>query len=334
MSKIFSALFVIFGLVVGSGFASGKEIFVFFARFGAISYLYIFLACVLFFCVFSLFLLKGKKISEVIEKSKVLSLILVLVSVIFCASMFAGLSSLFGYLFVWLRILCFVLVLFLTFLVALSGIGALKKMNLILMPIVSMIFFIVLLFASRISLGGENFVCSFFGVLYFPLYVALNTCGGVFVLAKLGEKFSKKQAVLCSLFSSILILLFLVLGNFVLQKNSSSFLSEMPFLFVVKENNFLFCLSFLVVLVGCFTTLISLCFSIKICFEKVLKNDFLSACFSVWVPFVLSLLGFSKIVSVVYPIASVLGIFVLLFSIFSLDKTDEEIHQKRQNAQD
>ena len=328
MKNIFSAIFVVFGLVVGSGFASGKEIFVFFARFGAISYLYIFLACILFFCVFSLFLLKGKKISEVIEKSKVLSLILFLVSVIFCASMFAGLSSLFGYLFVWLRILCFVLVLFLTFLVALSGIGALKKMNLILMPIVSMIFFIVLLFASRISLGGENFVCSSFGMLYFSLYVALNTCGGVFVLAKLGEGFSKKQAVWCSLFSSLLILLFLILGNFVLQKNSSSFLSEMPFLFVVKENNLLFYLSFLVVLVGCFTTLISLCFSIKICFEKVLKNDFLSACFSVCVPFVLSLLGFSKIVSVVYPIASVLGIFVLLFSIFSLDKTDEEIHQK------
>ena len=326
MSKIFSTVFVIFGLIVGSGFASGKEIFVFFSRFGPISYLYIFLTGVLFCGVFYLLLTLGRKIVKIIEDSKILSVILFLVSIVFCASMFAGLSSLFGYFALWFRIVCLVFVLSFSFFVALKGIKTLKKINLILMPIVTFVFVIVLFFARKISLGGECFVSAWAGVVYLLFYVGLNTCTGVFLLAKLGENLSKKQAILSSLFSCFLILFFLFLGNFVLQKNLVSFSSEMPFLFIVQENKILFLLAFVVVLVGCFTTLVSLSFSIKIYFEKVAKNDFLSACLSVSIPFCMSLLGFSKIVLIVYPIASVLGIFVLLFSIFSLNKTDKKIH--------
>ena len=54
MKKVWTTVFLLFGTIVGSGFSSGKEILVFFSRFGELSYLYIVIACVLFFLLFYL----------------------------------------------------------------------------------------------------------------------------------------------------------------------------------------------------------------------------------------------------------------------------------------
>ena len=68
MAKVFVAVLVLFGAVLGSGFASGKEIVVFFSRFGNLSFLYIFLAAFLFFLLFYFFLKNAEKIAIIVEK--------------------------------------------------------------------------------------------------------------------------------------------------------------------------------------------------------------------------------------------------------------------------
>ena len=95
MKKVWTTVFLLFGTIVGSGFSSGKEILVFFSRFGELSYLYIVIACVLFFLLFYLFLSKGKFVIEKLEKLKIVNMILIFISIVFTASMFAGLKSLF-----------------------------------------------------------------------------------------------------------------------------------------------------------------------------------------------------------------------------------------------
>ena len=54
----FSVVLAIVGTIVGSGFISGKEIAVFFTRFGLFSYPCIFLAFFLFWGIFYLILIK------------------------------------------------------------------------------------------------------------------------------------------------------------------------------------------------------------------------------------------------------------------------------------
>lgn len=324
MSKVFVVVFLIFGTVVGSGFSSGKEIMVFFSRFGVLSYFYILIACFLFFLLFYFFLNYGKNISKFLEKSKILNLIIAFISLIFCSSMFAGIKSLFEYLPNWLYIISIIGLILICVIITLKGIKGFEKLNLILMPSTSIIFLIVLIYALFISSNFSFETNSWAGFLYCPLYVALNTSMSGLVIAKVGDGLTKKQTVFASLFSTLLLLVFLMLGNFVLQQNTESFISEMPFLYLTKNNSFMFVLAYIVVLVGCFTTLISQCLTLKSFFEKFIKNDFVVSLFSVVSPFLVSGLGFSQIVSFLYPICSVLGIVILIYMILFAFTANED----------
>ena len=327
-------VFLIFGTVFGAGFSSGNEIVVFFSRFGKMSYAYIFLASVLMALVIYFFLRKGKKIARVIEQSKFLNIVTVFITTIFCASMYAGVDGLLFYLPKTVHFVFTFFVLLLCLIVTIKGMSGLEKINFYIMPFLSILFLILLVFESQSV--GQNMEISnnFLGLFYSPLYVALNTCMSVFVLAKRGEKMSKKQTLLSCLFSSFLLFGFLLLSNFVLLKNPESFSSEMPFLYVCGDNFSLFLIEFFVILIGCFTTLISLCFTLKYSMINILKNNYLCVFSSVFLPYFISCIGFSQIISFLYPICSVLSFFVILFSVFSFKQTDKIIHQKCKNTQD
>lgn len=315
MSKIFVVIFLIFGTVFGAGFSSGNEIVVFFSRFGVLSYLYIMLAGFLLFFIFYFFL--TTKLSKKIENSKFLNVLIFFISLIFCASMFAGINDLFFYFPTWIFILLVALMLVFCVIVTKKGVGGLEKANLILMPITGILFLIVLIYSLSISSNVSMQTNSWAGFLYSPLYVTLNTCMGGVVISQVGQSLSKKQAFWASFISSVLLVVFLLLSNFVLQQNSDSFLSDMPFLSIVKDNSIMFVLSYLVILVGCWTTLISLTVTLKTGFDKVLKKETLSAIFAVLTPFLISIIGFAEIVAMLYPLCSVLGIFVLGYFLWS-----------------
>lgn len=333
MSKVFVVVFLIFGTVVGSGFASGKEIFVYFSRFGEWSYLYILLAGILFFFLFYFFLRFGEKILQKVEQIKIINWIILFISIIFCSSMFAGIKNLFAYFPTWLYVTLFVILLILTFCLTVKGIGGLEKLNMFLMPVASLVFLGVLIYGATLSSGFKLETNALAGLLYSPLYVALNTSISGLIIAKVGKDLSKKQTFLSSLFSTLIILVFLFLGNFVLRQNPMVYASEMPFLTLMQNSKIMFILIYLVLFAGCFTTLMSLCITLKIYFEKFVSDQKFSSALAVFIPCILSSIGFSRIVSLFYPLASVLGIFILLFVIFSFKQTDKEIHSKCQDAQ-
>lgn len=309
-------VFVIFGTVVGSGFASGKEIMVFFSRFGSISYFYIAIAIILFFILFYFFLVRGKKILHVLNNSKILGFITLFVSIIFCASMLAGVQNLFSYFPTWLSVVCLILVVLLCFFFTFKGFEGLEKINLALMPIASLLFLVVLCGTLNVKSNLVVSVNSFAGLLYSPLYVALNTSMSGIVICKFSEKLNKRQAFLTCLFACLLLLSFLLLGNFILQRNGDSFFSQMPFLYLTS-GTFLFYPCHFVILVGCITTLVSLCYNIKSQLQLFFKSNLFSTSISILLPLILSLVGFSHIVSFLYPFCSVLGIFMLVYLVFS-----------------
>ncbi len=333
MSKIFGVVFLIFGTVVGSGFSSGKEIMVFFSRFGWASYLYIVLAGILFFAIFYFFLRNGQRVCENLDASKWMSHISGIISLVFCASMFAGLKSLFSYFSTTTYFVLLAVLLGICFVVTFVGMNGLQKINVFLMPLTALVFLIVLVFEMKIKTTLTCSVSLLAGVLYSPLYVILNTSMSGFVIANAGKDLNKKQTLFVCLFSCLLLVFFMLLGNFVLQNNPQSFVSDMPFLLIAKQNQIVFWMEYAVILVGCFTTLISLMFTLKNSFQKWVESEKISTIMAVFLPLFVSCFGFSQIVSFLYPICSVLGILILLLSIFSFKKTDEIIHQKRQNTQ-
>lgn len=381
MWRVLVVVFLIFGTIVGSGFSSGKEIFVYFARFGALSYLFIALAGVMFFFLLRFFLLHGQKCVAVVQKSVFLRAIVAFISLVFCASMFAGVKNLFSHFPLWLSVLATSAVLVCCLWLTVRGIRGLEKFNLAVMPITAALFFAVLVAAAcaktqfslqtqfslltpfsgqmmdavfgESSAGGwggsivgvvGSVVCSIVGgvgsvgafssvgggfgssggilqgmggLLFCPLYVALNCSLGGLVICRAGGTLSKKQCNLAAALSVALLLLFLFLGNFVLQKNPLLQSTDMPFLMLWRGHTLAFCVAFGIIFVGCFTTLLSMCFNLKTALDGVCKSSTLSTALAVFVPFAISSLGFSPIVQFLYPICSVLGIFVLIFMVFA-----------------
>ena len=332
MKKVWTTVFLLFGTIVGSGFSSGKEILVFFSRFGELSYLYIVIACVLFFLLFYLFLSKGKFVIEKLEKLKIVNMILIFISIVFTASMFAGLKSLFMFSNSALYIILCAILLSFTILITLRGMKALEKVTLILMPICVFIFLTVLIYTCFQNPEFAIQTKSPFGYFYCPLYVALNFSTSTFIVSKAGRDLNKKQTFLVSLFSALLLLAFLLFANFALRTHVDSHFADMPFLYLCKDNLFFFILCYSVILIGCVTTLFSLCLTIKSSVDGMFNGEVLGIIIAIFLPFLISELGFSEIVSNLYPLASVLGVSELLFFIYSFKQADKRVNDKCENT--
>ena len=333
MTKVFSTTFLIFGMFVGAGFASGNEIVVFFSRFGSMSYIYVAIAVALLFFVLFFFLQNGKKFVEKLEGSKILNFLMFCSALVFASSMFAGTINLSSYFPMPVQICFLVALLAFSFYITNRGLVGIEKFNLVFMPILSILFFIVLCFSLDVQ-SGAAISNKIVGVFYAPLYVALNISMGILVLSKQGERLTKKQAIFSSLLSCALLLIFLLLGNFILLNNANVFVSEMPFLDISRDIFLIFSFEFFVIFCGCFSTLIVLCFTIKNLLKKYVKNNLFCVFLSVFLPYIFASVGFSRIISFLYPIVSVFGIFIVLFSIFFFKQTDKIIHPKSEKAKD
>lgn len=307
--KEFGKVMLIIGMVIGSGFASGKEIAVFFSRFGWLSYVFIPIAFLLFFGVFYWILYYGKKGVQKFYSSKAFLIISVVVSLVFTSSMFAGTTATISTGIKWIDIFLIISLLIGCVIVSQKGVGLLAKINSYLIP-----FTIVVLFGCLTKNVGQSqsFVNGdfFSGSLFSILYVVMNVSTSCLVMGMLGQDMTKKQILIVSFFASLILALLLTFINFVLLGNEGSLLLSMPLLEISSGK--IYTLMRVVIFLGCLTTLISLVFTISQSLKKLGVFGFFNIFISVFFPFFASFLGFGQIVSVLYPIVSVLGIFLLV----------------------
>ena len=94
MKNCIFAFLAIIGTVIGSGFISGKEIVVFFSRFGWFSFPCIVLAFFLFFFLFKFVLERGTQAIKRLENSKICFWLNIVLCLIFSSAMFAGIGNL------------------------------------------------------------------------------------------------------------------------------------------------------------------------------------------------------------------------------------------------
>lgn len=334
MYDFFAALFAIIGTVIGSGFISGKEVVVFFSRFGYWSFPCIILSFILFFFLFKIILFKGSITIKKMEKSKLSFSLNLIVCLIFSSAMFAGSIDMArgcG------KVMTFMFILILFFLclkVVKKGAKSLNKFNFILVPI--MVTVLIVAIIVLLSKGGSIYVkqtdLGGISIVYSLLYVILNTSNGCVLIAKLGEKLTARQKTRVAFLSALVLSLILTALNIVLLKEPSVFQEDMPLLALFSGAG-KWILS-VAIMIGCLTTLFSLVYSCSFSMRGLCKNEILIFFVSVILPYLLSLCGFGFIVSQFYPLASVLGIFLLADSFFIplFKRSNKKVHSRSKHA--
>ena len=333
MKEILSTILAIVGCVVGSGFISGKEIVVFFSRFSVFSFLGIFVAFFLFWGLFTLVLFSGQKASLRLKQSKLSFILNISICIIFSSAMFAGSKNLIKLDNLFVKILIFCLIIIFCIIIYKKGVTFLNKINSFLVPVMIVIFLLILI--DKINIEQINFKPTAFGgasVLYALLYSVLNVSNSCVLINELGSKLDSKQKARVSFLSALVLMLILLIANIVLL-TSSSLKEEMPLLSLTLGSQRT--TMNIVIFIGCITTLFSLIYTSSFSMRGLCNNEFLIFFVSIIVPLILSLLGFGFIVTYLYPVASIMGIFLLLdlFFIPFFKRTDDKIHSSSKNTE-
>lgn len=306
--KDFGKIMLIIGTVIGSGFASGKEVAVFFSRFGYFSYFFIPLVFFLFFGVFYWILKNGKYGIQRLSSSKFFLILYVIVSLVFTSSMFAGTTATMCLNIPVIDLILILALLFVCVIVSQKGVGFLAKLNSYLIPFA----IVVLVCCLMKNLGCQSFFLNGSipsGMLFTVLYVVMNVSTSCLVIGQIGQTVTKRQAVKISFFSSLILCILLLFINMVLLGNEGSISLPMPLLDI--SNGAVKVMMQIVIFLGCLTTLLSLIFTTSQVLRKMNICGIFNIFIAVILPFFTSFVGFGNIVSILYPITSVIGIFML-----------------------
>ena len=123
------SVFSIVGVVFGCGLISGKEIVVYFSKFGYISLPLLLIVLALFFVVFNILLKMGDKVYNRLKNNKISFFINIISSIIFAAAMFAADRNLLNFDNFCIKIFLFLIIFALCLLIFKKGIKSLNKLK-------------------------------------------------------------------------------------------------------------------------------------------------------------------------------------------------------------
>jgi len=319
-----STLFV--GTVIGAGFATGREISLFF---GELSPIVAAASGIVLGGLCALFLICGKY--RLVWKSKFYSAIIFLCAIITFSAMLAASEKI---LFEMTNIRFMGLVSgVLGIIIVVLGIDKIKILNAIIVPLI--IAFIIILFIKNANFEISGGVSVFRPVAY----GALNIFLAGELMAKEGEKASKRDIVL----SSVLTGVFLSIMLFAIQSTIHNNTSSMPMLDIADKLN-LTLTSQLLVYFAVFTTLLSSAeIMVSLIHDYIANSSVLSspkiypalsgrivpALFALLLSYAFSLLGFDNIVDWFYPLISACGLIsvgavIIKFIIYRYEKRGRE----------
>ncbi len=324
---------VLFGSIVGAGFASGEEVWYYFARFGWVCFPLIIFAGVLLFWLGYMFLEFGKRngIESVQQINKQLfgkwglagEIIFIISNVILLSSMLAGANSLFDIV---LESSAYryasVLTASIAILVSWLGFDKMVKVNMLVVPLLVLVVFCSFIFCLNSSNdftvplveGGEKVITAIFLSI---LYVCSNLYFAGFIFARLGTANSKKANFFGSLIGAVFLVICLLCMVVSIYLNPYSSMSDMPLVYIANSVGHSFGIVTLVVVwLGILTTAVSLVYTIAAWLNKYnISFKFASVLISI-VGLIISGLGFGTIVSYCYPVMGCFGIIFMLRMLF------------------
>ncbi|MDD4832995.1 MAG: hypothetical protein PHI78_04900 [Clostridia bacterium] len=320
--RVLSAVFVMTGSVIGAGFATGREIFVFF--YGGNSIVVGVLCFFLFFTAFTVVSLFANrfqisatdemfkrlygKVSLVAETSLSLCLFFVLSTMLaaanLCLSDLTGIDEKFGVFAVVTAVL--------SALILKKGIKGVKALNALAVPLI--IFFVAAVCAGG---GGAQGNAKFFPSLG---YVCFNVVMMSGILTNLAKSMTKKENIIASFISALLLGTLITLELLRLNDPVYSFV-PMPLISLAKNYGYWFYLVATAVLyLSILTTILSTGFPLVVRMEKIFNDKKSDVWVLMFLATVFSFAGFDAIIAYAYPIMSVLGAVNLIFIVGYLIK--------------
>ena len=300
--------------MLGVGFLTGKELVVFF---GAKSPFFV-SSCffLLYFCLVFLFLSLGKKYKtndiSVINKSIfgrfgiVFDFVFVATCFVSISAMLAGSQALFKTIvngnFPFSLVVAFACGVGLCF-----GVKTVKKLNLVFVPVVAVLLFVALLPSCKTNLVFNGNIA---GVLKVVQYCCFNCMLGCAMLLSCGKSLDLRQRLFCA-FASCIVLALLV---FVVLSAANNVGGDLPLLQIAKNNGY-FVPYVAVTLLGILTSLCSCGYTVVSWAEKRCGDKIFSVATVFTCAYLVSLVGFGKILSFTLPLSSSCAVVFVLFAL-------------------
>ncbi|MDD4815845.1 MAG: hypothetical protein PHQ62_01725 [Clostridia bacterium] len=327
MYKLFSVIFLMVGTIIGAGFASGREISLFFAEFGYDSLFFLPIVFILFYYCFKLFLSIGSKnafanilsLNRRTNSSVFFNIAIIVIFFVYSSAMFSASVEVLSNNFIEVPIAIFyALVFVLIYYVAKNGLKMLKKINLIAIPIIIVLLVIYSIYSIANPITDIAYVPSSSNAYILPIsiifYVFSNILLSCFILMQVGEGLTPKQIQKASFCTSAILCFIILICIFCLVENGAVVMdASMPFVVLTLRLGEPFPLIFASVLfVGIITSLFGCLHTLN----SILKEKYKSkmAFISCLAVLLISLLGFENIVNFCYPIIGFFGM-IMVFKI-------------------
>lgn len=312
--KVFLTCASIVGCVLGVGFLTGKELIVFFGQKSPFFVSVCFF--ILFFCLVFLFLSLGKKYEtsdiSVINKSIfgrfgiVFDFVFVATCFVSISAMLAGSQVLFKTIaknnFPFSLIVAFVCGVGLCF-----DVKTVKRLNLVFVPAVVFLLFVALLPSCKINVVFNGNIA---GVLKVVQYCCFNCMLGCAMLLSCGKNLGFGQRLFCAFISCVVLSLLV----FVVLSSAGKVGGDLPLLQVAKNNGY-FLPYVAVTFLGILTSLCSCGYTVVSWAEKKCGDKIFSVATVFTCAYLVSLLGFGKILSVTLPLSSSCAVVFVLFAL-------------------
>lgn len=336
---------IFFGTIVGAGFASGREVYVYFARFGMWGLIMTIVAGFAFFVLGYIFLQLGKScqahsLSEFFKLlfgkfSHIFEIIIIFSYVIVLGAMFAGFDSLQGIVFPKMQFpLIAIIGAFLCVITVLGGIDKISKLNGVLLPML-FVFMVAIFINAIVNAPIKNYetlknfgnVFQSFGCCI--IFVCSNMFLTGFILMKTGHNTTSNVDRKASILTGIVLTLITFFASLSIILNPISIKYDMPFVYLAfGVSDFFVILSVIILWLAIFTTAVATMFTISWWLNGYINNKYISAVFTCMSAFLLSRVGFSFIIDVFYPLTGFMDIIFVICAIALFYKTNHKANNQ------
>lgn len=322
---------VIIGTLIGAGFASGREIYLFFFKFGKIGLAGIVLSSVItgLIIYFTLKIANKKEIEnydEFVEEIKIKNkktnyIVKGIVTIFLLVSFFIMVAGFSAYMKQAYNISNYISSSFfaiIIYIVLRKNIQGMLKINNILVPIILILIILLGIKNLEFILQKPEIIAqdsSIYWIIYSVLYSSYNSIILIPVVISLRKYICKKEEIKYISIISIMLIIVLSLCIFGLLLKGECYTREleMPLLKITAEYGYVIQKLYgIVIIISIFTSAISVGYSFleNISNEKKYNRNLIIICLS---SIFISNIGFSTLVQILYPAFGVFGILQLFF---------------------
>ncbi len=331
---------VMFGSIVGAGFASGKEVWFYFAQFGWVAFPMIVVAGILLFVLGFVFLEFGKKYGiESVQQMNahlfgkfgtVAEIIFIFSNFILLSAMFAGANSLFDivisqdfyrYASVFTAIIAVV--------ISWLGFDKMVRVNLVVVPLMVIIILVAFVYclgnAGGFTVPMTSGLDLLSSIIYCVMYVCSNLFFAGFIFARLGANHSRKVNMAGSAIGASFMVLCLIGMVVSIYLNPYSSMSDMPLVYIASSASHIFgVITLIVVWIGIATTAVSLVYTIAAWLERYTHSFKICSIVVCIICLIISGLGFGAIVNYCYPVLGVFGVIFMIRMVYVTHKQHKQ----------